>query len=116
MIALIIIFVVFFALLAWRRLDLAAALIIAALPAYQIRFNLGFLPMTLLEAMILVLFALPAQAGIPSKYQTVPFSFGNYFIAYRCACFRRSRWVYQRELRNSESIFYRTGDVFYRFC
>ena len=57
MIALIIIFVVFFALLAWRRLDLAAALIIAALPAYQIRFNLGFLPMTLLEAMILVLFA-----------------------------------------------------------
>ena len=57
MIALIIIFVVFFALLAWRRLDLATALVIAALPAYQIRFNLGFLPMTLLEAMILVLFA-----------------------------------------------------------
>ena len=53
----IFIFIILFALLAWRRLELATALAVAALPAYQIRFNLGFLPMTLLEAMILVLFA-----------------------------------------------------------
>lgn len=57
MAALIFIFIILFALLAWRKLVIATALVIAALPAYQIRFNFGFLPMTLLEAMILVLFA-----------------------------------------------------------
>jgi len=50
-------FTILFTVLAWKRLDLATAFLIAVLPVYQIRFQIGFLPMTLLEAMILVLFA-----------------------------------------------------------
>src|SRR3989338_7163531 len=53
---LILIFIIIYGMFAWRRLNLATAFLIAVLPVYQIRFQVGFLPMTLLEAMILVLF------------------------------------------------------------
>jgi O-antigen ligase len=56
MIYLILIFVVLFFLLAWRRLDLAVIFLIAGLPAYLIRFNIFGLPATLLEAMIWAVF------------------------------------------------------------
>ena len=56
MIYLILIFVVLFFLLAWRRLDLAVMFLIAGLPAYLIRFNIFGLPATLLEAMIWTVF------------------------------------------------------------
>jgi O-antigen ligase len=49
-------FLIFFAYLSWRNLFLATTFIIAFLPTYLIRFNLGFVPFTLLEGMILVLF------------------------------------------------------------
>ncbi len=49
-------FTILYAILAWRRLDLATAGLIAVLPVYQIRFNLWFFPMTLLELMIITLF------------------------------------------------------------
>lgn len=50
----IIIFLIAFSLLAWRRLDWALLLLIAALPAYLIRFSVAGLPSTLLEAMVLI--------------------------------------------------------------
>lgn len=54
----IIIFLIFFLLLALLRLDLALFFIIAALPTYLIRFSVFGLPSTLLEAMILITFAI----------------------------------------------------------
>lgn len=54
----IIIFIVFFLLLALLRLDLAVLLVIAALPAYLLRFSFLGLPLTLLELMILISFAI----------------------------------------------------------
>lgn len=53
----IIIFLTFFLLLALTRLDLALFFIIAGLSTYLIRFSLFGLPLTLLEAMILITFA-----------------------------------------------------------
>jgi len=51
-------FFLFFIWLAWRKPILALALIVVLLPSYQIRFKIGFLPMTVLEMMILILFLL----------------------------------------------------------
>ncbi|MFH1583349.1 MAG: hypothetical protein ABIB72_03465, partial [Candidatus Falkowbacteria bacterium] len=56
MIYLILIFAILFFILAWRRLDLAVMFLIAALPAYLIRFSVFGLPATLLEAMIWIVF------------------------------------------------------------
>lgn len=53
---LITIFIVLFLFLAWRRLDWAVMFLIAALPAYLIRFSIFGLPSTLLEIMIWVVF------------------------------------------------------------
>ncbi|MFH1255541.1 MAG: O-antigen ligase family protein [bacterium] len=53
---LIFLFVVLFFMLAWRRIDWAVMLLIAAMPAYLIRFNIFGLPSTLLEAMIWIVF------------------------------------------------------------
>ncbi|MHB8904163.1 MAG: O-antigen ligase family protein [Patescibacteria group bacterium] len=47
---------IFFTVLAFARLDLALLLTIIALPAYLIRFKIYGLPLTLLEAMILISF------------------------------------------------------------
>src|SRR3989338_3566118 len=56
MIYLILLFTILFFILAWRRLDLAVMFLIAALPAYLIRFNIFGLPSTILEMMIWVVF------------------------------------------------------------
>lgn len=53
---LLIIFCFVFAFLSWRSLLWGVIAISGLLPLYLIRFHLGFLPMTLLEAMILILF------------------------------------------------------------
>jgi len=54
---LILLFVIFYFILAVLRIDFAVMLLIASLPLYLIRFTVLGLPMTLLEAMILVAFA-----------------------------------------------------------
>jgi len=51
------IFLILYTALALKRLDWAILVLIACLPAYLIRFKLGGLPLTLLEAMILISFA-----------------------------------------------------------
>ncbi|MDD4271326.1 MAG: O-antigen ligase family protein [Patescibacteria group bacterium] len=56
MLYLVFLFIVLFFILAWRRPDLAVMFLIAALPAYLIRFNISGLPATLLEAMIWIVF------------------------------------------------------------
>lgn len=48
------IFLVLFLIIAIRRLEWVILVLIACLPAYLIRFKLGGLPLTLLEAMILI--------------------------------------------------------------
>lgn len=53
---LIIFYLLFFLFLAKRRFDWALMLIVASLPAYLIRFNVFGLPVTLLEAMIVIIF------------------------------------------------------------
>lgn len=54
--ALIIIGLTFFALIAVLRLDWALFIVLATLPAYLLRFNLGPIPLTMLESMILIVF------------------------------------------------------------
>lgn len=49
---LIFLFIILFLLLCWRRLDWAMMILIIALPAYLIRFNVFGIPTTLLESMI----------------------------------------------------------------
>ena len=53
----IILFLIFFTILAWKKLDWALLLIIATLPSYLIRFQVINIPLTLLEGMILIAFA-----------------------------------------------------------
>jgi len=54
---LFLLFSIFYALLAWRNLALALGVLLFALPAYQIRLRLGFLPTNVLEIMVLAVFA-----------------------------------------------------------
>lgn len=54
MLAFFIIFCLFYAILAFKRLDWALLLLILALPAYLLRFKIFGIPTTLLEAMILI--------------------------------------------------------------
>ena len=53
---LIIIFLIFYFILSKIRLDWAVMLLIVALPSYLIRFSIFNIPLTLLEAMILIAF------------------------------------------------------------
>jgi O-antigen ligase len=84
---LIILFFCFFVYLAWRNLIWATAFVVAFLPSYLIRFNLGPIPLTLLEGMILILFitwsikslrARPTKLAEPNKSASI---FQNYGIA-----------------------------------
>ena len=54
----LILFSLFFLYLSWKKPIVALAFIVAFLPSYLIRFKIGFLPMTLLELMILILFVI----------------------------------------------------------
>ncbi len=56
MIYLISLYLLFYFFLAWRRLDWAVLIIIAALPSYLIRFKIFNIPFTLLEGMMLIVF------------------------------------------------------------
>lgn len=56
-IILFIVFSVFFFWLSWKRTDIALVTIIITLPTYLIRFKIFSFPTTLLEVMILLLFA-----------------------------------------------------------
>lgn len=53
----VITFIIIFGFFSWKRLDLALAITVFALPVYQIRFKFFNIPFTLLEIMILVVFA-----------------------------------------------------------
>jgi len=53
----VILFSICFAYLAWRNLLWATAALVALLPTYLLRFSIGPIPMTLLEVMVLILFA-----------------------------------------------------------
>jgi len=53
---LIAIYLIVYLILSIKRLDWAVMLLLAALPAYQIRFYVLGYPSTLLEAMILIAF------------------------------------------------------------
>lgn len=57
MLILILLFCAAFAGLAWQRLEWAVLALAFLLPAYLIRFSIAGLPLTLLEAMILIAFA-----------------------------------------------------------
>ena len=52
----LIIFSLLFAYLSWKKINWAIALVVFSLPSYLIRFQISFVPMTLLEWMILILF------------------------------------------------------------
>jgi len=53
---LILIFIILYAYLSYKRHSWAIFVIIATLPSYAVRFNIFHIPMTLLETMILVIF------------------------------------------------------------
>ncbi|MDD5043843.1 MAG: O-antigen ligase family protein [Patescibacteria group bacterium] len=72
----LIIFCLSFAILAWRKTLWGLAIILFLLPIYLIRFHLGFIPMTLLEAIILILFAIWL---IKSKFQVISYEFREKF-------------------------------------
>jgi hypothetical protein len=67
MVYLITIYVILFFFLAWRRLDWAVMILIAALPSYLIRFKILGLPLTLLEVMIWLVFL----AWLGRNYQMI---------------------------------------------
>ncbi|MDD5527941.1 MAG: O-antigen ligase family protein [Patescibacteria group bacterium] len=52
----IVLFLLAFFVLAWRKLDFSVMLIVAGLPLYLVRFKIFGVPSTLLEAMILIAF------------------------------------------------------------
>jgi putative inorganic carbon (HCO3(-)) transporter len=54
--ALIILFTLVFAYITWWKLDWAIVLCIVFLPTYLLRFQIWFMPMTILEVMVLVIF------------------------------------------------------------
>ena len=58
MLILIALFLIVFLLLSWRRLETGLFFIAALLPTYLIRFQILGLPLTLLESMILIVFAI----------------------------------------------------------
>src|SRR3989339_1352582 len=64
---LISVFLILFAYFSWRNLLLATTFIVAFLPTYLIRFSIGFVPMTLLEGMILVLFGVWGVKGVIAR-------------------------------------------------
>ena len=71
---LIIIFSCLFFFLAWKNAVLATALVVAFLPSYLIRFDLGPVPFTLLEIMVLLLFAAwtaKQKNNMPSAIKTL---------------------------------------------
>ncbi len=79
----------FFIIIAALRLDLALFLITALLPSYLIRFNILGVPMTFLEAMILISFAiwfirttkLKFSAWFKGRSERQPYPFGWEIIA-----------------------------------
>ncbi len=81
---LITLFLIFFIILAFARLDLALLFTIFALPAYLIRFKIYSLPLTLLETMILISFGvwflksfLPhLKKIIKNRQNIIPYPFG----------------------------------------
>ncbi|MFA6296851.1 MAG: O-antigen ligase family protein [Patescibacteria group bacterium] len=46
---------IIYAIICWRRVDIGLSLVVFAMPLYLLRFNLGPLPSTFLELMVLVL-------------------------------------------------------------
>jgi len=64
---LVLVYSIFFAFLSWRNMKLAIALIVFALPSYLIRFEFFGVPMTVLEAMILILFGVWAMGLVVQK-------------------------------------------------
>lgn len=79
----------FFLIIAILRLDLAVFLIIALLPAYLLRFNVLGIPLTFLEAMILISFAVWFFRNIAPNLKTwlknrktrTPYPYGAEIIA-----------------------------------
>ncbi|MDD5040197.1 MAG: O-antigen ligase family protein [Patescibacteria group bacterium] len=67
---LIILFVVCFAIISIWKLDWAITLCIAFTPTYLLRFWVDFLPMTILEAMIVVIVAVWAFRTVRTRMQT----------------------------------------------
>lgn len=77
----LILFALFFICLAWKNLVWATAFIIAFLPAYLIRFKIRFLPMTILELMILILFIVWLTRGKNKKLSTFKYPIFAWLIA-----------------------------------
>ncbi|MBI5037474.1 MAG: O-antigen ligase family protein [Candidatus Kerfeldbacteria bacterium] len=66
----VIIFAFIWAYLAWRMLDWAVTLVILFLPVYLIRFNVGPLPMTLLELMVIIVVVTWSWRAIQERSRT----------------------------------------------
>lgn len=75
-ILILIIFCLCFAILSWRKILWGLVIILFLLPIYLVRFKIGFLPMTLLEAMILILFAVWL---VKSRFQIINYEFRDKF-------------------------------------
>ena len=74
----ILIFLALYAVLAWKRLDLAVLLIIAGTPLYLLRFKLLGIPSTALEGMILIAFAawaIPKLKDLLKKTGRTPYPY-----------------------------------------
>ena len=56
MLYLLLLFIILYTYLSWRRNDWSLMLLLFALPSYQVRFNILGIPTTLLEIMIIIVF------------------------------------------------------------
>jgi len=79
MIYLVLIFSILYFILAKLRPDWAVMLLIAALPSYLIRFTAFGIPMTLLEAMILIAFIVWLINNYKGIIRNLKFKIKNYF-------------------------------------
>ncbi len=75
---LITLFLIVFSLLSWRRLETGLIFIAALLPTYLIRFQILGLPLTLLESMILIVFAIWFIKEWPELKKRLRFIFAGF--------------------------------------
>lgn len=67
----LILYLLFFGILAWKNFRLAVGWLILCLPAYLLRFNIGTLPTTLLELHIIIIFLIWVTHYLKTDWQTI---------------------------------------------
>ena len=77
MMIVIAIFLIMFFIVSTKRLDWSMMLILAGLPLYLVRFKVLGVPLTMLEAMILIIFFVWLERNYKQLYRNISFRINN---------------------------------------